>query len=253
MNKNKKNITKTTDASILNVHKKGFIFSRDDVEKYYSPWSKKMVNTLVWRHGDYGLAEDAVCEAFEAVVGLSGELRSKLTPRTEDEWYYFILTRADWNFMHQRAKNSHWSYSADTVDEIKYEIASVRDNPFLSESARDDRLADLRRQLEYFEMEIARVNEMAMPIDQISDDEFRKDVRELVESVCREQGVSKRHYAAFVDYVLDEIHPLEVAEHYWGKRDPRALYVVKNRVMKLLRHHGMDRASAILGSHELAA
>lgn len=69
-------------------------------------WFSHMVRSL-WSHGSKVDCEEAVQVAFLKVMGLSEnlKLRKELEPRTEEEWYSFVLwqARGVLSHMHQRA------------------------------------------------------------------------------------------------------------------------------------------------------
>ena len=83
-----------------------FIPTPERWAEFYGKWSSHMVRSL-WSHGSKADCEEAVQVAFLKVVGLSEnlKLRKELEPRTEKEWYAFVLwqARGVLSHMHQRA------------------------------------------------------------------------------------------------------------------------------------------------------
>ena len=207
--------------------------------KLYNDWARKIAKSL-WKWGSEGDALDATQEAFLKIEGLSKKYRLEkpLEPMPVGAWYAHVRQQAKWILRHENAKARYWSAKANTVDELVRELDEADEDT----TCRGRRLMGLLVDLE------GREAEVEIPGDRLDAEWLWRKVRGLVDNVCRAHGVSMRNRNSVVRYVLDEMPTTEVAVEVWGETDSLAeiaarrnnLFVIKNRVMRLLKDIAAD-------------
>ena len=221
---------------------KAFVPSAADWERFYRDWRTDIVNSLA-RFESLEVVEDAVQDAFLKMMGLSENrsLERELGPMDEGGWRAYLLKQAKWILGQEREKNRRWKPEGTTIAEMSALL--VEGERDVLQSATQRRLNRCRRRqvMEYLIMQ--EESQPASPSDSLDTRHLRESVRRLVDRVCRTAGISSRTREAFILYVLDELSPAEVVRRVWGapsslkEADVRRnnLYVIKNRVIRLLR------------------
>ena len=207
--------------------------------KLYDAWAKKIAKSL-WKWGSEADALDATQEAFLKIMGLSKKYRLEkpLESMPAGAWYAHVRQQAKWILCHENVKDRYWCAKANTMDELVRELDEEDEDA----KCRGRRLMGLLVDLEGREMEAE------VPGDRLDAEWLRCKVRNLVDNVCHAHGISSRNQNAFIRYELDEVPTAEVVVEIWGPTDSPTeiaarrnnLFVIKNRIMRLLKDVAAD-------------
>ena len=147
--------------------------------------------------------------------------------------------------MHARAFLSHrneheakWTWAGNTHKELRDAYSATLADRTLGERPRAERLRNIRRQTQYLvAREEVRNQDAQSPIECLSEKIRRQAVREMVDLVCGEYGVSDRDRDVFVRAVLDGEDAQRVADDLL-KGNRSHLYIIVCRVKEKLVKHG---------------
>ena len=199
----------------------------------------KIVNSL-WRSGNRQDCEDAVQSAVIKIAGLDPDhrLEEELEPKTEAQWVGFVQMHARSFLSHRNEREAKWVWAGNTHKELRDAYSATLADRTLGERPRAERLRNIRRQTQYLvAREEVRNQDAQSPIERLSEKIRRQAVREMVDLVCGEYGVSDRDRDVFVRAVLDGEDAQHVADDLL-KGNRSHLYIIVCRVKEKLVKHG---------------
>ena len=199
----------------------------------------KIVHSL-GRSGSRQDCEDAVQSAIIKIIGLDPDhhLEKALEPKTEAQWVCFIQLHARAFLSHRNEREAKWAWAGNTHKELCDAYSATLADRTLGERPRAERLRNIRRQTQYLvSREEVRNVDAKSPIERLGEKIRRQAVREMVDIVCGECGVSDRDREVFVRTVLDGEDAQRVADDLL-KGSHGNLYTIVCRVNAKLVKHG---------------
>ena len=199
----------------------------------------RIVRSL-WRSGNRQDCEDAVQSAVIKIAGLdpAHRLEEALEPKTEAQWVGFVQMHARSFLSHRTAREAKWAWVGNTHKELRDAYSATLADRTLGERPRAERLRNIKRQAQYLvSREEVRNLDAKSPIELLGEKIRRMAVREMVDLVCDECGVSDRDRDVFVRTVLDEEDAQCVADDLL-KGNRGHLYIIVCRVKDKLVRYG---------------
>lgn len=192
---------------------KPFIPTAEQWGVFFDKWHEKMAKSL-WKSGNEHDCRDAVQEAFLKVSGLSDHLHLKdpLTPKVEGCWYAFVRYHAKGILSNYHQHQSHF----EPIQEWKAMEGSFEED-------------------DWGDVDDSAALKSPAGVGKIDGGWLRVEVRNTVEAICREAGVSDRNIQAFVMNVLEEQSGDEVVYNLPEILNANNLYAIKHRIMNLLQ------------------
>ena len=229
-------ITKQTEAANDSIAYIPTLGEWDALLRKHGP---RIVRSL-GRSGSRQDCEDAVQSAIIKIAGLDPDhrLEKALEPKTEAQWVCFVQMHARAFLSHRNEHEAKWMWAGNTHNELRDAYSATLADRTLGDRVRVDRLRNIRRQSQYLvSREEVRNLDAKSPVERLGEKIRRQAVREMVDLVCGECGVSDRDREVFVRTVLDGEDAQRVADDLL-KGNHGNLYTIVCRVNAKLVKHG---------------
>ena len=229
-------ITKQTEAANDSI---AYIPTLGEWDALLQKHGPRIVRSL-GRSGSRQDCEDAVQSAIIKIAGLDPDhrLEKALEPKTEAQWVCFIQMHARAFLSHRNEHEAKWTWAGNTHKELRDAYSAALADRTLGDRARADRLRNIRRQSQYLVSREEVWNlDAKSPVECLGEKIRRQAVREMVDLVCGECGVSDRDREVFVRTVLDGEDAQRVADELL-KGNHGNLYTIVCRVNAKLVKHG---------------